>query len=80
MATRAQSLFDAYGYAYVPAGKRIGMWVATTVVTAAASLTRAMKEQGYRRARRELSMLDDRLLRDMGVSRSEIDFVVRNGR
>jgi uncharacterized protein YjiS (DUF1127 family) len=32
----------------------------------------------YAQAKRSLSALDDHLLRDLGISRGEIDFVVRS--
>ena len=31
----------------------------------------------YERAKRSLNALDDHLLRDLGISRGEIDFVIR---
>src|SRR5262245_3471743 len=37
-------------------------------------------ERQLRRAAREMQRLDDRTLKDIGVCRSEIDFVVRFGR
>jgi len=72
MATRAQSLLDGFGFAQVP-GKRIGAWMATVALAFTG-------DQARRRARHELAMLDDRMLRDMGISRTEIDYVVRHGR
>ncbi|RIA56913.1 DUF1127 domain-containing protein [Dichotomicrobium thermohalophilum] len=38
------------------------------------------RERRLRAAKRELQALDDRLLADMGISRDDIDEVVRNGR
>ncbi|HET9903442.1 MAG TPA: DUF1127 domain-containing protein [Xanthobacteraceae bacterium] len=40
----------------------------------------AIMESRYRRAAREIRNLDDRLLRDIGINRSEIDSIVRYGR
>ena len=39
-----------------------------------------LREIRYRRLCSELLALDDRLLSDIGVHRSHIDYVVRNGR
>jgi uncharacterized protein YjiS (DUF1127 family) len=41
-------------------------------------LARFIRERALRRAESELMMLDDRMLRDIGLSRSEIASAVRN--
>ncbi len=41
---------------------------------------KALKEAGMRKAIRELSMLDDRALRDMGLTRETIEQAVRYGK
>lgn len=41
-------------------------------------LTRFIRERALRRAENELMALDDRMLRDIGLSRSEIASAVRN--
>jgi uncharacterized protein YjiS (DUF1127 family) len=41
---------------------------------------RRIAEQRRQSAIRVLHSLDDRILADMGISRGEIEFVVRNGR
>ena len=48
---------------------RIGAWMLEAIATSR-----------MRRAARELQMLDDHLLKDIGITRTEIDSVVRYGR
>ncbi len=45
-----------------------------------ARLQTALNAFAARRAARELSMLDDHLLRDIGIHRGQIDHAVRFGR
>ncbi len=52
-------------------------WVALPLVKSLRSFHRARRLNA---ARRELEAMDDRLLTDMGISREDIDDVVRNGR
>jgi uncharacterized protein YjiS (DUF1127 family) len=48
--------------------------------TVSAILMQAMIESRVRRAARELARLDDRMLQDIGLTRTEIDSAVRHGR
>lgn len=76
--------FNASARAVPPPLGRKGSWVEQTS-GGFASLGRgilrligkALAEHHARRAARELNRLDDRMLRDIGLSRSSIDHVVR---
>ncbi len=48
--------------------------------TLARSCTELVHRHLVRRAIRELHLFDDRMLKDIGISRSEIESVVRHGR
>jgi uncharacterized protein YjiS (DUF1127 family) len=65
----------------------LGAWFAqagSAVWSAARQIVRltltAIAERHTRRAVRDLQHLDDRLLRDIGLSRATIDYAVRHGR
>jgi uncharacterized protein YjiS (DUF1127 family) len=49
--------------------KSMGRWIA-----------RIRKERRIRRGIEEMMALDDRMLRDIGVSRSDVEYVARYGR
>lgn len=68
---------------YVHSGTEASKSTARGVVDAAVSpmrqmLARFIRERALRRAENELMALDDRMLRDIGLSRSEIASAVRN--
>jgi uncharacterized protein YjiS (DUF1127 family) len=44
------------------------------------AVDRASTELRFRKARRQLRAMDDHMLRDIAVARSEIEYVARNGR
>jgi uncharacterized protein YjiS (DUF1127 family) len=54
-------------------------WLRISFLRGARFARRVAAERRRRNAIRQLQRLDDRTLRDMGVHRSEIEFVVRNG-
>jgi uncharacterized protein YjiS (DUF1127 family) len=54
-------------------------WLRMLVLRSARLARRVAAEQGRRNAIRQLERLDDRMLRDMGLHRGEIEFAVRNG-
>jgi uncharacterized protein YjiS (DUF1127 family) len=57
------------------AANRLGLLVLRSVRFA----RRVAAEQRRRNAIRQLQRLDDRMLRDMGIHRGDIEFAVRNG-
>jgi uncharacterized protein YjiS (DUF1127 family) len=57
-----------------PRGRR---WIAVGIHT---YLEARRKQRRLRTAERQLENLDDRLLKDIGIGRSEIRHIVRNGR
>jgi uncharacterized protein YjiS (DUF1127 family) len=74
----ANMAFDATSRLPVPAAN---MSFAMELLTGPARLYRlAQAEWQHRRAMKELQDLDDRMLRDIGVNRSEIPGVARFGR
>ena len=54
-------------------------WLRSLVLRSARFARRMAAEQSRRNAIRQLQRLDDRMLRDMGIHRGEIEFAVRNG-
>ena len=54
-------------------------WLRLLVLRSARFARRVAAEQSRRNAIRQLERLDDRVLRDMGIHRGEIEFAVRNG-
>ncbi len=71
------------GFVYEPdpprASKSTG-WTVFAVITSQVKqwMAEFVRERAFRRAEWELHSLDDRMLRDMGLSRGEIASAVRN--
>ncbi len=57
-----------------------GVWLRRIGAAIASGLYTAIMESRYRHAARQLQMLDDHMLRDIGITRGEINSVVRHGR
>src|SRR3712207_4971683 len=74
---------NPYGYAYkAPRGfANPGSWGAAWLKESLTKLAkRIAKAERVRRDMRRLSEMDDRMLRDIGLARSEIERAVRGGR
>ena len=54
-------------------------WLRLLALRGARFARRLAAEQRRRNAIRQLQRLDDRMLRDMGIHRGDIEFAVRNG-
>jgi uncharacterized protein YjiS (DUF1127 family) len=54
-------------------------WLRLFVLRSVRFARRVAAEQRRRNAIRQLQRLDDRMLRDMGIHRGDIEFAVRNG-
>jgi uncharacterized protein YjiS (DUF1127 family) len=54
-------------------------WLRLLVLRSVRFARRVAAEQRRRNAIRQLQRLDDRMLRDMGIHRGDIEFAVRNG-
>ena len=74
---------DPYGYAYqapqgfANPGDSGAAWLKASLMKLAKHIARAER---VRRDMRRLSEMDDRMLRDIGLARSEIESAVRGGR
>jgi uncharacterized protein YjiS (DUF1127 family) len=66
------------GFGFVP--ERSPSWAVRLTAAVVRFWTGLRERYDARRAREALTALDDRVLRDMGISRIEIDYVVRHGR
>jgi uncharacterized protein YjiS (DUF1127 family) len=86
-----RSFYEIERYARRERGRILGAWM-RDMARNCADWIRELAREGARLARkrvaeqrrhsaiRVLHSLDDRILADMGISRGEIEFVVRNGR
>jgi uncharacterized protein YjiS (DUF1127 family) len=60
--------------------RKCAQWIRELALEGVRLARRRVAEQRRQSAIRVLHSLDDRILADMGISRGEIEFVVRNGR
>ena len=74
-----QSLYRTHGISVEPRpARRASM---TSLLAKLGEIGRVIsREMRHRRAVAELSEMDDHLLRDIGVSRTQIPYIVRHGR
>jgi uncharacterized protein YjiS (DUF1127 family) len=73
----AGSQWRSYG---AQIGTKIGAWPKRLAAGALRLVVTAIRESQIRRAIREMQRLDDRLLHDIGFSRSALEHAVRHGR
>ena len=71
---------SAYGASRQAPGFSASQNAQRFVQAAVRLFVRALAEYRSRKAARELQSFDDRLLRDIGISRDSIDWAVRHGR
>jgi uncharacterized protein YjiS (DUF1127 family) len=86
-----RSFYEIERFARRERGRFLGVWM-RDMARKCAQWIRELAREGVRLARRHVAEqrrrsairvlhgLDDRILADMGISRGEIEFVVRNGR
>jgi uncharacterized protein YjiS (DUF1127 family) len=55
----------------------VAAWIASLASLSATLWSRLLREREMRRSRAELEVLDDRTLKDIGLSRHEIELIVR---
>ena len=60
--------------------RRSNWWMKILARIAATGGADLMREVGAHRAARHLAAMDDHTLRDIGIHRSNIDYVIRHGR
>ena len=68
---------DPQPRAALPRRHTVGAWLVRTVAGLAAAIAREMR---VRRAMRDLAMMDEHMLRDIGITRAEIGHATRFGR
>jgi uncharacterized protein YjiS (DUF1127 family) len=59
---------------------RAGAWFGRLALNIVGGIHNAMMESRYRRAAQQLRMFDNHMLKDIGITRSEIESIVRYGR
>lgn len=76
----AQSLMSVHGITTSPRPRRYGSFLAWAAATLRAIVEDMRSWQRHQQAVEQLSRLDDRMLADIGLSRSDIEFAARTGR
>jgi len=72
-----QTLYEVHGISAPPRNRASSRWKVWSFAIFNQLKLALKAELQARRSAAELTQMDDRMLRDMGISRSEIDSVVR---
>jgi uncharacterized protein YjiS (DUF1127 family) len=76
----SRSLYAAYGIVVAPAPRARPRPIASLLAACFRTVSALRREAAARRSAAALERLSDHLLKDIGISRSDIQRVVRDGR